>query len=298
MPRFGETADKYDKRRGDESDVWIKGFREGETRVRLLEPTSKWITYREHYAGEIKKFVPCSEDADCPACSSPQEKTRTRSRKYAVNTLDGDGRHGVHKINSRLYRVLKGREERLTTINDRDYTVVRSGAGLDTIYDLEPGEKYTIDIDFDMHPIGELLEGAFDAAVAAFNGDDLEDDADEEPAAKPATKKAGPSRIKAPAPAQDDNPLPDEEEPAPKPIARKAAPAKKAAAKPAAKKAEPEEEFVEDGEEETPAADADTIDFNEMSTKEIKAWLDEQGIVYKAADPRSRLIAYADGYEF
>lgn len=293
MPRFGETADKYDKRRGDENDVWIKGFREGETRVRLLEPTSSWITYREHYASEIKKFVPCSEDADCPSCQSVHEKTRNRSRKYATNTLDGDGRHGVHKINSRLYRLLKGREERLGTLADRDYTVVRSGQGLDTIYDLEPGEKYIIEIDFDMHEIGPLLEAAFDDSVRAYNGDDAEEDEAED---KPVAKKAAPAqRVRA---AED-----AEEEPARiTPAAKKTtpAPAKKAPAKKAAAKAEPEPEAEEEEavEEEVGTPDADSVDFNEMSTKEIKTWLDEQGLTYKSSDPRSRLIAMAEGYEF
>lgn len=203
MVRFGETADENTARRGNEGDVWIKGFKEGSTRVRFLQVTGKWVTYREHYS-EGPGFFPCSEDtATCPGCTDPSEKVQKRSRKYAMNCLGESGRVDVHKVGSRVYKTMKAREQRLADtggILDRDYTIIRSGAGLDTIYDIEPGDRYELDDpgSLELHEIGPLLEALYVEACEAY-GIDIEDQGDdpspepvsqEEPAAKPELAKA------------------------------------------------------------------------------------------------------------
>lgn len=290
MPRFGETAEAYDQRRGNEDDVWIKGFREGDTRIRFLQPTKDWVTYREHFAQEIKMFMPCSEEPDCPCCESEYEKTRNRSRKYAVNTLDETGRHGVHKVGSRMRRVLKGREERLTSITDRDYVISRSGSGMDTVYDIDPGEKYEIEDLPDLHDIGELINEAYERALQAFSGDDQDPADDEDPVEetpKPAKKAAAAARL---APAK---------KAAPAPAAKKAAAPRGAAAKAAANKPAPEPEPEEETTDAHEPNDVpDEVDFNEMSTAEIKAWLDNNNVDYKPGDVRTKLIALAEGFEY
>ena len=174
MVRFGETADENASRRGNDGDVWIKGFKDGSTRVRFLQPTGSWVTYREHYS-EGPGFFPCSEDTStCPGCTDSSEKVQKRSRKYAMSCLGESGRVDVHKVGSRLYKTFKAREQRLETIMDRDYTIIRSGSGLETIYDVEPGDKYTLDEEVELHDIGAVLEGLYTAACEAY-GIDVED---------------------------------------------------------------------------------------------------------------------------
>jgi len=276
--RFGETAEDYDTRRGDDDEIWIKGFRNKDTTIRILQPTREWVTYREHYNQDAKAFHPCTEDSDCIGCNSEDERTRKRTRKYVANALDSEGRLNVYKFGSRMFRTLKGREERSGNITSRDYTIMKSGQGMDTTYDIEAGDKYEIDDIPDLVDIWPLLEAAYDRAVKLIEAgadDDGDDDAEDEPPARPIQRVA--KKVAEP---EDDDDTP----PPPKPAAKKAA-AKKVAAK---KVAEPEPE--PEPEPET------TLDFEEMSTKEIKAWLDEQGVEYPDTAPRSKIIALAKEY--
>lgn len=308
MSRFGETAEEHEIRRGSDDDVWVKGFRSGDTTIRILTPTPEWITYREHYSRDIKAFFPCTEDSECRGCSSPEEATRKRSRKYAVNCLDTEGRLNVFKFGSRMFRQLKGREERAKTITNRDYTIMKSGQGMDTTYDVEAGEKYEIDDLPELIDIVPLLEAAYDRAEALFDGEEketVEEDEEPEEEAAPArriapakkttaAKKAAPAKKAATRRPEPEPEEEEEEEPPARPAARKtaakkAAPAKKAAAR----KPEPEPEEEEEAEPES-----GEVNFEDMSTKEIKDWLDEQGVEYPETAPRSQIVKIAKGYEF
>lgn len=206
MVRFGETAEQFSARVTEmDGDVWIKGFKEGGTRVRFLQPTGTWITYREHYS-EGPGYFPCSEDTQtCPGCTDSSERVQKRSRRYAMNCLGESGRVDVHKVGSRLYKTLKSREQRLETILDRDYTITRIGKGLDTDYDLDPGDKYALDNpeELVLHDIGEILAAKYREACEAYGieveGDEGEPDADPdiEAAARVAmAKESKPSKAK------------------------------------------------------------------------------------------------------
>ncbi len=177
--RFGTTAEEFSNSYSGD-DVWIKGFKEGSTRVRFLQPTGSFVTYREHYS-EGPGYFPCSEDTvTCPGCNDSSEKVQKRNRRYAVNCLGESGRVDVHKMGSRLYKTLKAREQRLETIMDRDYTIVRSGKALDTQYDLDPGDKYPLDDadSLELHDIGAILEQKYREALEAYGLEVPEDDED------------------------------------------------------------------------------------------------------------------------
>lgn len=169
MPKFGQTAAEYESNRSEnDGEVWLKGFKEGETRVRFLQPTHVWPTAREHYS-EGPGYFPCSEESDCPGCTDPSKRVQNRSRKYFVNTLDERGRVSVHKMGSRLYKTVKSREQRTGTILDRDYTIIRTGKTMDdTVYELEAGERYEIDGEVELHDIPALLEAKYNEACEAY----------------------------------------------------------------------------------------------------------------------------------
>lgn len=171
MVRFGETAEENAARRASfDGEIWIKGFKEGQTRLRFLQPTGTWVTYREHYA-EGPGYFPCSEDtATCPGCNDSSERTRNRARRYAFNALNENGHVSVFKLGSRVYKTLKAREQRLETIQDRDYTIIRDGKTKDdTTYDIEPGDKYAIDMnDVEFIDIAQVLLDKHNEAREAY----------------------------------------------------------------------------------------------------------------------------------
>jgi hypothetical protein len=214
MVRFGTTADEHaESYSGD--DIWIKGFKEGSTRVRFLQPTGSWVTYREHYS-EGPGFFPCSEDTStCPGCTDSSEKVQKRNRRYAMNCLGESGRIDVHKVGSRLYKTLKAREQRLETIMDRDYTIVRSGKGLDTVYDVDPGDKYALDDadTLELHDIGKILGEKYNEALEAY-GLEPEFDEGDDPVAEKVVEKAATAKPKPDEqPDKEPEPAPPADEP-------------------------------------------------------------------------------------
>lgn len=194
MP-FGKKASQWEEERGDENDIWIKGFRDGETRVRILVEPGDMVTYREHYK-EGPGYFPCSEERDCVGCQDDDQKVRQRTRRFAFNALNDRSLQQIYKIGSRVHRQLKSKQQRLGTVCDRDYTVVRSGKNFNEItYDLEPGEKYAIDMKEvgDLYDIGEILQGAYTKAVKAYSGESDEDKPKPKPAEDKPKEKANPA---------------------------------------------------------------------------------------------------------
>lgn len=174
MPNFGKKASEYEKEREDASDeVWIKGFRDGETRIHFLDEPDDFVTYREHYEEAIGYF-PCSEEPDCVGCKDDSPKVRDRSRKFAFHALNSESSQQIFKVGSRLQRTLKSKAQRLKTICDRDYTVIRSGKGMETTYDMESGDAYESSFDPKAEPlydIGALLARRYADAVEAYTGE-------------------------------------------------------------------------------------------------------------------------------
>lgn len=175
MVKMGRTAAQHEAARGshDDGDVWIKNFRDGETRVRILQSTARWTTYAEHYSEDIG-FFPCTEERDCVGCNDDSERVRKLSRRYAFNAIDENGRVNVYKVGTKLHRTFEGREQRDPngTIVDRDFLVIRSGKGLETSYDLDPLERYPLEnMPEGLHNVPLLVFDKYDHAHRAYTGD-------------------------------------------------------------------------------------------------------------------------------
>lgn len=197
--KIGKSAAEREKEVAEYGDdVWVKGFPAGQTRVRIMQHTDDWVTYREHYA-EGPGYFPCNEEPDCVGCVSDAERTQQRSRKYAFNALSEAGRMDIRKVGSRLFKTMKGREQRIGTLLDRDYLFIRTGEKLDTLYDVEPGEKYSIESTEQLNDIYDALEAAYVKAQRAFSQEtDDEPDHDATPAVgKPASRAEAPKIGKA-----------------------------------------------------------------------------------------------------
>ena len=178
---------------------WPKGLRDGETRVRFLAEIPDWEDYWEHF-DETVKFFPCTGNkSECPGCTSQIERTAKASHKYLAPVLDPKtGKVWGLKMGIDLANRLSLRNDRNNgTITNRDYTLIRSGDGLETEYDVEQEERVAIDLDVysDTINIEELLSSQFSAAWPDFSTNCHRED-------PPAPKKAVPAKKTAPAPRQ------------------------------------------------------------------------------------------------
>ena len=161
---------EFGTRRGDTPEIesdgrYLRNFKKGEVKVRFLEETQDWMTFREHYL-EGKSF-PCTQDKDtCPGCSHPDEDVQRASRKYATNLYLVDVERTLpFRIPVSLAKSMDTRSDKNGgTILNRDYVVMRTGKGLDTEYDVDSDERYALDTKSllkDGLDINELLEESY-----------------------------------------------------------------------------------------------------------------------------------------
>lgn len=337
--KYAQSAAEHEtERANEEDDVWIRYFKEKNTRFRFMpyEIEEKvngkitvrtgcdaYPTMREHYHPAIKAF-PCLafRGMFCPGCEDKSEKVRDKRRKYYFPAIDEQGMVRIYKMGPGLWARFKAREERIGTLTDRDYVVSKSGAGLQTNYEIEPEEKYTIDFeeefgDQEVPDIDELLGARYQAAIewysTAGDTDDVDNDGD-----SPAPRRAlGRRNADADEP-QEKAPLrrigrksvePEPEPEAPRRIG------KKAAARP------PREEVVEEEEEPEeapapartrkiaparkaaapapkPASVTDLVyesvdDVEGAETEDLRAFLTQEGVEFPPRAPRTRLVAMA-----
>ena len=217
---------------------WPKSLRDGETRVRFLLEIADWIEYWEHF-DDSAKFFPCTGDKNtCPGCTSDSEKTRKASKRYLAPVLDPrTGKVYALKIPLDLANRLSLRNDRNNgTITSRDYTLIRSGKGLDTEYDVEQEERVAIDLSVyqDVIDLQDMLGSQFAAAWPEFDPDNpvkrngparrrrSRDDEDEAPAPRRRRSPTEESMTRPPATAPDGGSTEDPPSEAP---ARPAAPA-------------------------------------------------------------------------
>lgn len=167
---------QFGQRRGDAPEIesdgrYLRNFKKGEVKVRFLEETQDWITFREHYL-EGKSF-PCTQDKDnCPGCTHPDEDVQRASRKYATNLYLVDVEKTLpFRIPVSLAKSMDTRSDKNGgTILNRDYVVMRSGKGLDTEYDVDSDERYALDTKSllkDGLDINELLEESYNEVWGA-----------------------------------------------------------------------------------------------------------------------------------
>lgn len=172
----------------DGGGLYLRNFKDGEVTIRVLEETDDWTVFREHYTADSRSF-PCTGDRlTCPGCTSDDEKVNKSSRKYATYVkLANNDLVLPFRIPVSLAKQLFTRSEKNDgTITNRDYTVIRSGKGLDTTYDVDSEERYAVDVKAllaDVTPIEDILKASFEEVW----GEDWEPEAPAKSATKTAT---------------------------------------------------------------------------------------------------------------
>lgn len=109
--------------------------------VRFLTEPEDWYGYYETYDTEIKRYYPLIEGVEKP------EGARVSYRYLAV-ALDVENDQVIPlKLPKDLANRLIMRYDRYETLTDRDYELSRMGEGLDTTYDVTPGDKVARHLD-------------------------------------------------------------------------------------------------------------------------------------------------------
>jgi hypothetical protein len=227
---------------GTSGGDWPKGLRPGETRVRFIQEIPEWIEYWEHFDQSVK-FFPCTGDKQtCPGCTSADERTQKASKRYLAPVLDPKtGRIYGLKLPTDLANRLSLRNDRNGgTVTNRDYTLIRTGTGLDTEYDVEQEEKVAIDLAVYEDQVGDLndlLTSQFSAAWPDFDPDGRADGAPRKRRTMTHEEKVNtsgddepppfeaPAAKAAPAPRRRRKVVEPEPEPEPEPPAAEAEPA-------------------------------------------------------------------------
>lgn len=175
--KAGENV-REDIKRSSGGGDWLKTVQDGkDLRVRFLQDPEDWYKFQEHYSDETK-FFPCTQNNECPGCNSANEKMRKRSRRYAANVLDvKEGKVVALKLPLDLAnRVTNKCDRNNGTLLDRDLTLIRSGKGLDTTYDVEMEDRQSLDLSrYELMEIEPMLANSF---AEAFGTAKLEEVAD------------------------------------------------------------------------------------------------------------------------
>lgn len=135
--------------------------------VRFLTEPDEWVSYREAYSQDLKRYYPVPEGVD----TGPEIRV---SNRYLANALDT----GTDKVIPLVLPVtlvnrLLTRYERHGTLMDRDYEMMRIGSGLDTEYDVESHspEKRKLS-GYELLDLEEILSDQYEMV---FGGDDEDD---------------------------------------------------------------------------------------------------------------------------
>lgn len=290
--QFGTPSAAFPESQADSDEVWVRTFNKESTFVRIaptkrvhegreLEGTDAWVKELEHYdrKGFGRSFpcpVPYGYPKDnCPGCTHDDEDVRKRSAKWFFNALDDKGYLRVYKIGVKLLRKFKLREQRLGTVSDRDYEVIRSGKDFNEIeYDLEAGEKEKREFPEEMHDIGEILGRNFQEALDYYSGKARKDKADE-----------------TDSDAEEDAPL--REDAGKSKLSEKLEADRAERAKGKEKDAEPEADESDDEAWKSWGKNPDEDTLKEAETSDLKGWLTSQKVEFPARAPRSRIIALA-----
>lgn len=179
--------------------------KDGSMTVRFLtEPEGNWVEYMEHYNADFN-FFPCVE-GDCVGCEN-QKDGDYPSKRFLANALDvEEGKVVPLVLPKTLAAALMRRYDRYGTLTDRDYTLMRTGDGFDTTYDVEAEAPTKVNVKrYDLLDLEEALEKQLPGAEV----DD--EDEDDEPEI-PAKKFGGKKRRPAPEPEDEDDDVEDDED--------------------------------------------------------------------------------------
>lgn len=184
-----------------------KGESDTNVTLRFLTEMDKWFRFYQHW-GKNGPF-PCVQD-ECPGC----EGNEKASKKVLANAfLHDEDRVVAIQLPATVMDYLLYRHEKSGTIRDRDFTIIRTGAGKeDTKYMVEPEDKKKFPASrYELFDLESLVEDMIqedddedtddedDEDDEDFEEDDddedFEDDEDEddepEPPRKSSKKKSG-----------------------------------------------------------------------------------------------------------
>ena len=167
--------------------------------VRFLTEPTEWIAYFEYYDAEQKRFFPSLEGVQT------QERPAAR---YLANALDVVESRVIPLVMPKSVAAsLLKKYDKYATLLDRDYELSRSGAGLETEYDVTPEPPTKMNLDrYDLLDLMGLLESQLEDVPV--NSDDDEDEEDDKPVKKSVAKAA--PKAKAPVEDEDDEDSDDE----------------------------------------------------------------------------------------
>jgi hypothetical protein len=165
--------------------------------VRFLTEPTEWIAYFEYYDAEQKKFFPSIEGVQT------QERPAAR---YLANALDVVESRVIPLVMPKSVAAsLLKKYDKYATLLDRDYELSRSGAGLETEYDVTPEPPTKMNLDrYDLLDLMGLLESQLEDVPVNSDDDDEEED-------KPVKKSVAKAAPKAKAPVEDDEDEDDED---------------------------------------------------------------------------------------
>lgn len=176
---FSDNADTYDSGvygGGSESRIFIQRFKNPETRIRLCqEPNNhpnQMKTMREHYSSRFKESFACPNHRDngvpCVGCADPDSKTRKRNRRFVTNALNDRGELILIKMGPDLHKKFVNKRQRMGTVLNCDWIVVKTGSGLTTDYEPWPGEEYPVPMPTQLIDIDKVLADGYNSVAAQY----------------------------------------------------------------------------------------------------------------------------------
>lgn len=132
--------------------------------VRFLEDPENWVNYWEHFDSTLRKSYPCIDD-NCPGCATGENK----SSRYLANAVDVDNDRVIPlQLPKTLVSSLVALYERMDTLLDRDFELVRSGEGLDTTYNVVPEAPLKRKLTkYQLHDLQQILDESFQSVFGA-----------------------------------------------------------------------------------------------------------------------------------
>lgn len=165
-------------KQGDNFILTVKA--DSELAVRFLDEPSKWTEFWQHYIDTADpRAFPCN-DGDCVGCDSGDRPTK----KWAARVIDvTEGKVRIFVMGKTVWEKLTGRRafNKFHTILDRNYTIIRTGAGKnDTEYDIEAEPRSRINLEKYKAEIRKLdVEKFLLSQIPKGEMDDDEDEDDE-----------------------------------------------------------------------------------------------------------------------
>lgn len=163
---------------GGDSDAWIKYVpKDSDLTVRFLTEPDEWVKYEEAWDDDARRGKGGSFPVPDDMQLDPDVRVSVRYLASALN-MDDDRVIPVCLPKSLMTQVVS-RYDRYGTMVDRDYTLSKTGKGLDTTYLLDPEPPLARKLDkYQQLDLEAVLAGAYQSYRSELDptADDGEDD--------------------------------------------------------------------------------------------------------------------------